>query len=87
MHLGGLTTLSSAKVTLTDYPFPHKTSEPVDVCFTTDKRGYFKRLVSTSLAFRLPSNSRYMSVDVCVKGTQSVEQIELASSMNELSTI
>lgn len=86
-HLGGLHNMAAAKVMLADYPYPKKTTTPVKVTFISDDRDYLSREVVSSNAFRLPSNRRYMDIDVCVEGTVCVRQIELASSMKELASV
>jgi hypothetical protein len=51
--------------------------------FDTDSAA-FVRTVSDSNVFRLPAAVRYQSLDVQVSGTAEVEQILLASSMDEM---
>ena len=62
-------------------------SSGVQVTHYADGRALFKRQVTQSRAYRLPAKGRYFDVEIEVNGTESVREIELATSMSELAGV
>ncbi|OLL27471.1 hypothetical protein BTH42_32000 [Burkholderia sp. SRS-W-2-2016] len=83
--LPGLTNLAAAKIVLDGYPVPQLAPHGVRVCHVADGRMLLDRRVRHSRPYRLPSGRRALDYAVDVSGVETVREIHLASSVNELS--
>ncbi len=85
--LPGLHNMSCAKVRFSHHAEPNRLSSGVRVTHYADGRVLLKRQVTQSKAYRLPAKGRYFDVEIEVNGTESVREIELATSMSELAGV
>jgi hypothetical protein len=80
----GMTNFAAAKITLDNVPFPKTAPFGIKVRHIADGKVTFEREVKQSRAYRLPSGHKQMDFEIEVSGIETVREIKMATSMQEL---